>query len=126
MLINGREKVGITKLKNAKTFIDYSQTVDDVYEKLEDYSPTKKKEVLIVFVHMIQDMEANKILSPIVTELFLRGKKFNFSLLAVSQSYFKEPETKRLRTTLSWKYAAKENSNKQHQTIRLTMNLKIL
>ena len=41
LLINGREKVGIENLKNPKAFIDYSQTIDDVYENLEDYNPTK-------------------------------------------------------------------------------------
>ena len=36
LLIDGREKVGIKKSKNPKPFIDYSQSIDDVYEKLED------------------------------------------------------------------------------------------
>ena len=40
--INGREKVGIKKLKNPKAFIDYSQTVDDVNKNLENYNLTKK------------------------------------------------------------------------------------
>ena len=43
LLINGSEKVGTKKLRNPKTFIDYSQTIDDVHEKLEDYNLTKKK-----------------------------------------------------------------------------------
>ena len=47
-LINRREKVGIENLKNPKSFIDYSQTIDDVYKNLEDYNPTKKRRVLIV------------------------------------------------------------------------------
>ena len=38
---NGREKVGIEKLKNPKAFTDYSQTIDDVFENLEDYNLTK-------------------------------------------------------------------------------------
>ena len=29
-------------------FIDYSQIIDDVYENLDDYNPTKKRKVLIV------------------------------------------------------------------------------
>ena len=33
LLINGREKVGINRLKNPKAFIDYSQTIDEVKEK---------------------------------------------------------------------------------------------
>ena len=56
LLINGREKVGIKKLKNPKIFIDYSQTIDHVYENLEDYNPIKKRRVLIVFDYMIADM----------------------------------------------------------------------
>ena len=71
MLVNGREKKGIKKLKKSKAFIDYSQTIDDVYENLEDYNPTQKERVLIVFDYMITDIKANKKLSSIVTELFL-------------------------------------------------------
>ena len=44
-------------------------------------------------------MEFNKILSPIVTELFLRGRKLNISLVFISQSYIKVPETIRLNAT---------------------------
>ena len=43
LLIDGRKKVGIKKLKNLKAFIERSQTTDDVYQKLEDYNQTKKK-----------------------------------------------------------------------------------
>ena len=66
LLINRREKVGIKKLKNPQAFIDYSQTID-VYENLEDYNPTKKRKVLIVFDDMIADIKSNEKLSPIVT-----------------------------------------------------------
>ena len=75
--INGREKVAIKTLNNPNAFIDYSQTIDYVYENLEDYNPTKKRRVLIVFDDMVADMESNKKLSPIVTEWFLRGRKLN-------------------------------------------------
>ena len=44
-------------------------------------------------------MEANKTLSPIVTELFLRGTKLNISLVFISQSYFKVPKTTILNAT---------------------------
>ena len=50
LLINGRKKFEIKTLKNQKAFIDYSKTIDDVYENLEDYSPTKKRKVLIVMI----------------------------------------------------------------------------
>ena len=44
LLINEKEKIGNKTSKNPKVFIDYSQTIDDVYENFEDYNPTKKKE----------------------------------------------------------------------------------
>ena len=59
LLNNGREKVGIKTLKNPKTFIDYSQTIDNIYENLEDYNPTNKRRALIVFDDIIADMECN-------------------------------------------------------------------
>ena len=99
LLINGREKIGIKKLKHRKAFIDYSQTIDDVFENLEDYNPTKKRKVLTVFDDIIAYMEANKMLRPIVTELFLRGRKLNISLVFISQSYFKLPKTIRINAT---------------------------
>ena len=48
LLINEREKVEIKKSKNPKTFTDYSQIIDVVYENLEDYNPTKKRRVLSI------------------------------------------------------------------------------
>ena len=72
LLINGKEKVGIENLKSPKAFIDYSQTIDDVYEK--------KRRILIVFDDMIADMESNT-KSTMVTEFFLGGRKLNISVV---------------------------------------------
>ena len=55
--------------------------------------------MLIAFDDVIADMEANKKLSPIVTELFLRGRKLNISLVFTQQSYFEVSKTVRLNTT---------------------------
>ena len=63
LLINGREKSGIKISKNSKAFIDFSQTIDDVYENLEDCSQAKKRRELIMFDDIIADMELNKKLS---------------------------------------------------------------
>ena len=96
MSIDGREKVGTETLKNPKAFINYSQATGDVYENLEDYNPTKKRIVLEVFDDMIADMGSNKNLSPIVTELFLRGRKLYISLVFITQYYFRVPKTIRI------------------------------
>ena len=49
-----KEKVGI------KHWIYCSQTIDYVYENLEEYNGTKKKKVLVVFDDIIADMHDNK------------------------------------------------------------------
>ena len=45
LLIN-EKKVEIKKLKSPKAVIDYSQTINDVYENLEDYNLEKERRVL--------------------------------------------------------------------------------
>ena len=47
----------------------------------------KKCKLLIVFGNMIADMFSNKRLNPIVSNLFIRGKKLNISLILITQSY---------------------------------------
>ena len=61
--------------------------------------PDKENKILIVFDDMITDMINNKKLNSIVTELFLRGRKLNISLVFITQSYFKVPKDVRLNTT---------------------------
>ena len=41
----------------------------------------------------------NKRLNPIVTELFIRSRKPNISIVFISQSYFKVPKNVRLNST---------------------------
>ena len=48
---------------------------------------------------MIADMINNKKLNSIVTELFIRGRKLNISLVFITQSYFKVPKDVRLNTS---------------------------
>ena len=67
-----------------------------------------------VFDDMIADIINNKKLHPIVTELFIRARKLNISLVFIRQSYFKVPKDVRLNTThfLSQKFQANEDFNK--------------
>ena len=48
---------------------------------------------------MIADMTHNKKLDSVVTELFIRGRILNISLVFIAQSYFKVPKDVRLNTT---------------------------
>ena len=63
--------------------------MDDIYKNVEEYNPNKKREILTLFDDMIADMLSNTKLNPIVTELFVRGRKLNKYLVFMSQSYFK-------------------------------------
>ena len=49
---------------------------------------------------MIADVNNNKKLNPLVTELFIRGRKLNIALAFFTQSYFKVPKDFRLNFTL--------------------------
>ena len=66
---------------------------------LVDYDPDKENEILIVFDDMIPDMIYNKKSNSIVTELFIRGRKLNISIVFITQSYFKVPKDVRFNTT---------------------------
>ena len=54
---------------------------------------------MIVFDDMIPDMINNKKLNPVVTELFIRGRKLKISIVFITQSYFKVPKDVRLNST---------------------------
>ena len=99
LLIKGREKVKIKEWKRPKAFIDYSQTIDDVYENLKDYNPAKKIKVLIVFDDMIADMEANKKNMSYSHWIVFERKKLNISFVFVSEFCLKVFKTIRINAT---------------------------
>ena len=71
----------------------------DVYKTINYYNPDKENKILIAFDDMIADIINNKNLDSMVTELFIRGRKLNISLVFITQSYFKVPKDIRLNTT---------------------------
>ena len=71
----------------------------NIYKDIEEYNPNKKRKILIDFDDMIADMLINKKLNPIVTELFIRGRKLNISLVFITQSYFAVLKGIRLNST---------------------------
>ena len=95
-LIKKREDVGTKHFNDSKAFIEYSNNMDDIYKNIEEYNPNKKRKILTVFDYMIADILNNKNLNPIVTELFIRGRKLNISLVFITQSYFAVPKDIRL------------------------------
>ena len=55
--------------------------MQDVNKYINEYNIDKERKILIVFDDMIADMINNKNLNSIVTELFIRGRKLNASLV---------------------------------------------
>ena len=69
----------------------------------------------------------NKKLNPIVTELFIRGRKLNISIAFITQSYFKVPKDVRLNST--YFFIMKIPNKRELQQIafiHLILTLKIL
>ena len=66
--------------------------------------------MLIVFDDMSVHMLSDKKLNPVVTELFIRGKQLQVSLVFITQSYFAVPKNSRLNST---QYFVKKIPNKR-------------
>ena len=79
--------------------MEYSNDMEDVYKNFENYNPGKKRKLLIVFDDRISDTIDNKKLNPVVTELCIRSRKLNISIVFITQSYFKVPKDVRLNST---------------------------
>ena len=109
-LINKREGVGVNHFNDPKAFIQYSNDMHDVYKNINEHNVDKDRKILIVFDDMIADMIHNKKLNSVVTELFIRGRELNISLVFITQSYFKVPKDVKLNTS---HFFITKNSNKR-------------
>ena len=98
-LIDRRESTGLKHFNDSKAFVEFSYDMDYIYNNIEEYRPNKKRKILIVFDDVIATMFSNKKLNPIVTELFIRGRKLNISLVFITQSYFAVPKNIGLNST---------------------------
>ena len=79
MLINKQGSTILKHLNDSKAFIEYSNDMDNIYKNTEEYNPSKKQKMLIVFDDMTADMLNNEKINPVVTELFITGRKLNIS-----------------------------------------------
>ena len=55
-LIKKHENAGIKHVNDGNAFIECSNTMDDVYESINDYNPNRRRKILIVFDDMIADI----------------------------------------------------------------------
>ena len=72
--------------------------MDVIYKNIEEQNLNKKCKILIIFDDMIADVIINKNLNSVVTELFIRGRKLNISLVFITKSYFAQPKNIRLNS----------------------------
>ena len=83
-MIKNCKNTGLKHVNDLKAFIECSNTMDDVYENINDYNPTRKRKILIVFDDMIADIMRNKKFQSIMKELFIRCRKLNISLVFIT------------------------------------------
>ena len=83
-LIKKHEDVGIKYYNDPNAFIECSNRMDDVYQNIDDYNPSRKRKILIVFDDMITDIMSNKKFQVIIKELFIRCRKVNISLVFIT------------------------------------------
>ena len=93
------EHVGTNHYNNPNAFIEFFNTMDDVYDDIDDYNPSRKRKISIVFDGMIADIMSNKQFQAIIKELFIRCRKMNISLVFITQSYFSLPKDLILNST---------------------------
>ena len=80
ILIKKRENAGIKHFNDAKAFIECSNTMDEVYENIDDYNPNRERKILIECDDMIADIMTNKKVKAIIKDLFITFRKLNISL----------------------------------------------
>ena len=95
-LIKNRENKGIKHFNDPNAFIECSNTMNYIYEKINDYNTSRKRKILVVFDDMIADIMTNKTFQAVIKELFIRCRKLNISLVFITQSYFSVPKEVRL------------------------------
>ena len=85
-------------------------------KNIEEYNPKEKPIILIVFYDMIVDMLSDKKLNSVVTELFIRERKLNISLVFITRCYFALPKTIRLNSTHHFIIRISNKKELQHIT----------
>ena len=114
-MIKKCEDVGIKRCNDPNAFIEFSNRMDDVYQNIDNYNPSRKRKISILPDDMIADIMTNKHFQAIIKELLVRCRKLNISFFFISQSYFSVPTDVRLNSTHY--LIMKINSRKELQNI---------
>ena len=128
MLIYKWERIVLKHLNDSAAFIEYSNGLDDIYKNIEEFKPKKKHKILIIFGDMIADLLNNKKFNPVITELLIKARKLNISLVFITQRYFVIPKNIRLNlhNALLWKFQTNKSFNKLHLIIHHILSLRFV
>ena len=98
-MVKKRENEGIKHLSDPSAFIEYSSTMNDVYNNIDDYNPRRKRKILIAFDDMMADIMTRKKFQAIIKKPIIRCRKLNISRIFITQSYLSVPKDVRLDST---------------------------
>ena len=79
-LIKKSKDAKIKHCNHPNAFVECSNTMRYVYQNTDDYNPSRKRQILVVFDAMIADIMINKKFQAIIKDLFIRCRKLNISL----------------------------------------------
>ena len=68
-MIKKHKDVGTNHFDDSNVFIECSNSLDDVYQNIDDYNPSTQRKILIVFDDMIAGIMRNKNFQAIIKEL---------------------------------------------------------
>ena len=75
ILIKKRKDAGIKHFNDPNAFTECSNTMEDVYENINNHNSSRKRKILIIFDDMITDIMTNKRFQAMIKELFIRCRK---------------------------------------------------
>ena len=114
-LIKKCDDAGIKHLKNdPKAFKENLANMDDIYNNINYYNPTKNRKIVTVFDDMIADVMTNKKFQAAIKYLFFKCREMNISIEFITQDYFSVQKEFRLDTTL---YLTIKNYNKREKKV---------
>ena len=87
--------------KDSKVFIEHSQSMDGVCNNIDDYDPSRKIKILIVFDDMIVNIMTNSKFQTTIKELFIRFRKLNISLYHTILSFYSKISQNKFYTLLN-------------------------
>ena len=124
-----RERTGLKYLNDSKAFLNIQMIWMIFVKTLKVIIQIKNKKYWSCLEVWLLICLVNKKLYPIVTELFIRGRRLNLFLVFIMQCYSAVPKNirlKTLRTILLWKIQTNKNVKNFYPITHQILTLKTL